>query len=525
MSSFFHSCQRTGKMAMAKFLQLIFIVLACISITKTAAQVICATPLEIGELRVKNSKHCVNIHGTEGRGDVNTDLCDGNRDQELIMCEDGTIRNTNTPNNCISPGTNGKGNVESVPCEVYPAIPDYQKWRYGRSKTFVDSGGIRQVAREIINVKSGQCLNVHGSDGTGDINTDTPDNRDDQYFYFRSRGKLVAHGRLQVQKSGLCLDVAGTTGGRGKNVFIGNCENSLDQYYNFYENGELINKKSRLCLNVEGFSGVGDVDMYPCDDKHDQMWSRPKQYCQKSYCAFRNKKSGRCINVHGYAASKGSDVNSDTCEGEADQLFRWVNESWVTPTAKWNMVGCNQNGEITQTISNTVSYTTSISTSVSVEVSAAIEADTVFGSASVTTTVSTSLAHSWEESYSGTREISYTCSNYDSGEEFTGGCMWQLQVTTKQTTNDDILKWAPHIVKCTSRNTAPTCPPFTRCGNEECTQCEDLTAAQNDEKNAQESNEDAKDDEKHARKKKKSQKMKSMHKKPSVLKKMLKRYY
>ena len=97
--------------------------------------------------------------------------------------------------------------------------------------------------------------------------------------------------------------------------------------------------------------------------------------------------------------------------------------------------------------------------------------------------------------------------------------MWQLQVTTKQTTNDDILKWAPHIVKCTRRNTAPTCPPFTKCGNEECTQCEDLTAAQNDEKDTQENNED----EKHARKKKKGHKMKSMHKKSSVLKKMLKR--
>ena len=486
---------------MAKILLPIFIVLSCITV-KTAAQVVCATPLEIGELRVKESKHCVNIHGTEGRGDVNTHKCDGYEDQMLIMCEDGTIRNANTPNNCISPGTNGKGSIQSVPCKVYPAIPDYQKWRYGRSKSFVDSAGIRQVAREIINVKSGECLNVHGYDGTGDISTHVPENRDDQYFYFRSRGKLLAHGRLQVEESGLCLDVAGTTGGQGKNVYIGNCEDSLDQYFNLYQNGELVNKKSRLCINVEGYSGSGEVDMYPCEDKHDQMWSRPTQYCHGDYCSFRNRKSGRCLNAEGYDAARGSNVNSDDCEGAADQRFKWVTEKWVTPSAKWNMVGCNQNGEVTQTISNSVSYTTSISTSVSVEVSAAIEAETVFGSASVTTTVSTSLSNTWEESQSSSRDISFTCSNYDSGEKFTRGCMWQLQVNTKQTTNDDVLKWTPQIVKCTSNNVAPTCPPFTRCRDDACTMCEELPSTQ--------------------RKKDAQKKKKSMRKKAMKLKNVLK---
>ena len=507
---------------MASIFLSIFIVLTCISI-ETAAQVVCATPLEIGELRVLEGKHCVNIHGTDGRGDVNTEECDGYEDQQLIMCEDGTIRNANTPNNCLIPGEDGTGDVQSKSCKLIPEIPNYQKWRYGRSKTFRDTGGITQVAREIINVESGECLNVHGYSGIGDVYTHSLENRDDQYFYFRSRGRLIAHGRLQVEASGLCLDVAGTLGAQRKNVYIGNCEDSLDQYFNFYENGELVNKKSRLCINVEGYSGSGDVDMYPCEDKLDQMWQQPTQYCHNDYCAFRNKKNtDNCLNPEKYDAALNRNVNSDDCEGEADQRFRWVNESWVTPTATWNMVGCNQNGEITQTISNTVSYTTSISTSLTVEVSAAIEAETFFGSASVTTTVSTSLANSWEESQSGTRDVSFTCSNYDSGEAFTGGCMWQLQVTTRQTTNDDILTWTPQIVKCTSNSEAPTCPPFTRCGNEDCTRCEDLTGVQDDEKDAKEKKNAQK--KKEARKKKeiwwKKRAQKSMGKKAIKLKKV-----
>jgi hypothetical protein len=63
----------------------------------------------------------------------------------------------------------------------------------------------------------------------------------------------MGHGRLQVEKSGLCLDVE-KYGGRG-NVQIHQCENLDDQYFDFYENGELVNKKSGLCLDVAYYDG------------------------------------------------------------------------------------------------------------------------------------------------------------------------------------------------------------------------------------------------------------------------------
>ena len=410
---------------MSNIILITTVLLSWFPIERAAGAVICTDPIQIGELRVMKSRQCLNIQGTSGKHNVNTNLCDGYGDQQLILCGDGTIRNTQSPHNCLTEiGTARSRNVASVPCEVYPAIPNSQKWRLGSSKTFDDNGGITQEAREIINVRSGRYLNVGGTDGHGNIGTYSRDGHDDQLFYFRSRGKLVNHGRLQNQKSGLCLDVAGSSGGKDKNVLIGNCENLPDQYFSFYENGELVNKKSGLCVNIERCNGKDDIYMYPCEDLPDQMWTRPHQYCHGDYCSFVSKKSGYCLNPVGTDARKGRNVKANRCDGAPDQRFRWVKEKWVTPSATWSQVGCNQNGKVTHTISNTVSYTKSVTNEVSVEVSTAIEAGTAFGSVSASVSVATSLAKTWEESQEGTKEISFTCETYDSGEPFTRGCMW-----------------------------------------------------------------------------------------------------
>ncbi|CAB4009458.1 Hypothetical predicted protein [Paramuricea clavata] len=454
---------------MSNILFLIVIVLTCIS-TETAAQVVCFNPMAIGELRALKSKKCVNIAGTDGVGKINTHECDGYHDQRIIMCEDGTIRNSKAPHNCFTPGKDGNGNLKSASCKVYPAIPDYQKWRHGRSKTFVDTGGIEQEAREIINVKSEACMDVNGRCGPCK-------NVDNQYFYFRSRGKLLAHGMLQVKKSGLCLDVEGDQG-RG-NVYIDSCKDAANQHFDFHENGELLNKISGLCVNIAGYDGDGDITTQVCEDLPDQMWTRPHQYCHEDYCSFQSKKKPiNCMDVSGTSAKIKSNVLTHECDGAPDQRFRWVDEKWDTPSATWSVVGCNQNGKVTHEISNTISYTTKITKSISVSVSSTIKAGFTFGSASastsVTTNVSSSLAKEWEDSQSETKAITFPCENYDTGKPFTGGCMWQLRLTTKQTTKDGILKWSPQIVKCTSNRQEPKCPPFTRCNDSACTMCEEV---------------------------------------------------
>ena len=456
--------------------------MTCVS-TETAAQVGCVNPMEISELRVLKSKKCVNIDGTDGRGKMNTNLCDGYHDQQIIMCKDGTIRNLKAPHYCFTPGKDGKGNLRSTSCEVYPAIPDYQKWRYGRSKTFVDTGGIKQEAREIINVKSGACMDVNGRGGNGKFLAYRCENLDDQYFYFRSRGKLLGHGRLQVQKSGLCLDVSGDQG-RGI-VQINKCEDAADQHFDFHENGELVNKKSGLCVNIGGYSGYGGISMYACEDLPDQMWTRPRQYCVGDYCSFRSKKAAQCIDerVRASCVSSlvsimiGCNVATHKCQGAPVQLFRWLKGNWVTPSAAWTMIGCNENGKVTHAISNTISYKTKITTSISLSVSSTIEAGVIFGGASTTIKVTASLAKEWENSKSGTRKTTSTCENYDTGKPFIRGCMWQFRLTTREATKNDILTWSPKIVKCTSNTREPKCLPFMRCKDDACTLCGKMPGA------------------------------------------------
>lgn len=444
-----------------------------------ASQANCVNPIEIGEVRVLKSGSCIDISGKSGKGNVLAYNCQSSDDQQLIMCGDGTIRNTKS-NNCFSAGTTGSGNVISATCVLYPKIPEYQKWKFGRSKNFKDRGGILQKAREIINMKSGKCLDVTGIEGNGNIGTHSCTGEPDQYFYFRSRGKLLANGRLQVQKSGRCLDVSGVLGGQGlhdNDVLIYNCEKVADQFFGFYENGELVNDKSGLCLDVSGSGGSGNVLMHECEGTYDQMWSQPRQYCDGDYCSFRNKASGKCLDASGDQASSGSNVLTYGCDGAPDQRFKWVSGNWVTPTADWDMVGCNQNGKVSQEISNEISYSTTESESSAVEITASIEAKTLFGGVSLSTSISHSLSREWTMSQSQTKTITFTCENYDSGKPFVRGCMWQLRVTTKEQLSNNKMRWTPQIVKCTRNHEKPKCPPFTRCMDEDCKRCEKIPAS------------------------------------------------
>lgn len=48
--------------------------------------------------------------------------------------------------------------------------------------------------------------------------------------------------------------------------------NRANQVWTFYENGEIVNSVSRLCLDTYGYLGVGEAWMTTCEDLSDQMW-------------------------------------------------------------------------------------------------------------------------------------------------------------------------------------------------------------------------------------------------------------
>eukprot|EP00794_Sanderia_malayensis_P002335 gene2335-biopygen2069 len=166
-----------------------------------SAQALCANHFAFGELCNLKSRQCIDLANTGGVGSMQIHDCDSYADQHFFLCGEGTISNQKV-NYCITPqGLGGKWNrLASAPCRLYPGIPKSHKWRLGRFKTFYDARGIKQTAREIINFASGKCVDIVKRGGHGAIGLFPCENQNDQYFYFRSRGKQVARGRLRNEK-------------------------------------------------------------------------------------------------------------------------------------------------------------------------------------------------------------------------------------------------------------------------------------------------------------------------------------
>ena len=54
--------------------------------------------------------------------------------------------------------------------------------------------------------------------------------------------------------------------------------------------------------------------------------------------------------------------------------------TWKTPELKWNLIGCNQNGGLTHTVTEAVSYTHSVTKEEASEISKAISGGiSIFG--------------------------------------------------------------------------------------------------------------------------------------------------
>ena len=183
---------------MSRVILLIFAVSTWIFVGTAAQGVVCEEKLKIGELRNKESKYCVNVLGTTGFGVVGSwSYCDGELDQQIFLCKDGTIRNLAAPQSCFTPsGTDGKGEVSSKNCQVIGGIPDYQKWRSVEQSSFIDDTEIRLTPMKFVNIKSRECL-VGGSGGQGRLATHRCTRENYQLFYFRDRGKMLENQRYR----------------------------------------------------------------------------------------------------------------------------------------------------------------------------------------------------------------------------------------------------------------------------------------------------------------------------------------
>jgi hypothetical protein len=82
------------------------------------------------------------------------------------------------------------------------------------------------------------------------------------------------------------------------------------------------------------------------------------------------------------------------------------------------------NGNVNYAVTNSVTSTTSMTVTVSMEIGIEVASSTLFGGSKLSAKITTSLANTWENSYSISETTTFNCDNYDTGEAFTGGCMW-----------------------------------------------------------------------------------------------------
>lgn len=70
-------------------------------------------------------------------------------------------------------------------------------------------------------------------------------------------------------------------------------EDKPEQWFCFYQNGELVNVKSNLCLDITLTGGEGNVGVSECEDREDQMWRTPSNLYNGEYCYFKSRHSSK----------------------------------------------------------------------------------------------------------------------------------------------------------------------------------------------------------------------------------------
>jgi len=260
----------------------------------------------------------------------------------------------------------------------------------------------------------------------------------------------------------------------GGNVQSQTCDGTNWQTWKYYESGELVGVASGCCISGEGTQALinSNLGTGACDYHNDERWDTPEEYADGNYLGYRNLKSNLCMDVAGTDGS--GEMLVYTCELRSDQRFEWVSANWTPPNAVWSVLQCNENGKITLSISNSISYENSITEEIGAQIGFSIEENLLFEKVSTSISVSMAVATTWSRTYTETVKTEVSCDNYHSGEEFKGGCMWQLKLETADVTNKDLVWMSSTIIRCTKGLEKPVCPPFTECQDEECQSCVDM---------------------------------------------------
>jgi len=265
-----------------------------------------------------------------------------------------------------------------------------------------------------------------------------------------------------------CLLADGDSSGQVQVTSV-TCEYGNEkQQWSYYESGEIVNQGNRCCMKSDGSTdSIGaKVVTGSCDNSLYTKWSFPVLYKDGDFLPIQSNVSSNCMDSDG-----SGNMALQQCDLLSAQRFWWMPGNWAYPDSKWIQVKCNMNGGINLQVENSVSYGQDLSEEKAASVAESIEVGCLFMSSTTTGSVSKSVADSWSASHSDTGTVSVSCDWYDDKTTFTGGCMWQLQLTTADVTNNP-LEWTSSLItRCSNSSDPPLCPPFTVCADNACTGC------------------------------------------------------
>lgn len=130
---------------------------------------------------------------------------------------------------------------------------------------------------------------------------------------------------LVSSASGRCLDVKGNVDTSGTVLEIWDCNNQVNQAFEFTSAGELRTMNGTRCVDAyDNRTAPGaPVVIRPCDGRATQVWR------QNSDGSVTGAASGFCLDVSGAGTANGTAVILWTCNGQSNQ--KWTASTPPTP--------------------------------------------------------------------------------------------------------------------------------------------------------------------------------------------------
>lgn len=119
------------------------------------------------------------------------------------------------------------------------------------------------------------------------------------------------------------------SGAKWANVFEADCSNNPASSWNWWENGEITNEDTNLCISVCGYYGKDNIVIYYCDSNTDQLWYQShtlEDKNNKKFNAFINKKSNWCMDTDSLTKPN---MFTRPCTSGALQSFKWTPKEWT----------------------------------------------------------------------------------------------------------------------------------------------------------------------------------------------------